>query len=146
MTYDDLAAMLAPVGLPINMPGQTTAALPCIAINPAGIGTEAGFSFLWDECDIRIAVPAGQNNPAMFATCRDLTVRVWRQLWGTPVQVDDEGLIFGELEADPPQLFFQLSVRFPGEDLCDVPTEPPLYLTDRLWNNLTDSVGDLLTQ
>jgi len=146
MTYDDLAAMLEPVGLPINMPGQQTKALPCIAINPAGLGTENGFAFLWDECDIRVVVAASSNDPAMFSTCRDLTVRTWRQLWGTQVQVDDDGLVFGELDADPPQIYFQLSVRFPGDELCDIPDGPPFYLTDRLWNNLTDSVGDLLTQ
>ena len=126
MTYDDLAAMLEPVRLPIVMPGELTAALPCIALDPVGMGTADGFSFLYEECDVKVLVALNENNPAKFQEVHDYTVEVWRCLWGTQVQVDDDGPLFGQIEQDPAALYFQLSVRFPGEDLCPEPVVAPV--------------------
>ena len=145
MTYDDLVALLEPVGIPVMEPGAQTSALPCIAIEPIGMGTEAGYSWLYDECEIKVIVPMAQNNGRQFELLRDYTVEVWRQLWGTKVQVDSDGPLFGEAETDPASLFFQLTVRFPGEDLCRVDPMLPSYLTDQDGNFLTTIAGDLLT-
>lgn len=133
MTYTDLIQMLEPVGLPIVGPGEITKALPCLTVEPVGMGTADGFSWLYDEAEIKAVVPLNQNNPKQFYELRAYTVAVWRQLWGTPVQVDSDGPLFGEIDTDPPSLFFTLSVRFPSDDLCDtpaLPTPPGRTLTD----------------
>jgi len=128
MTYDDLVELLEPVGLPIVKPGEQTKALPCLAINPVGMSTADGFAFLYEECEIRVLVPMNENNANQFFVLHDYTVDVWKAMFGTQVQVDDDGPLFGE-DTDPPALYFQLSVRFPGESLCPVPQGVPPTIT-----------------
>ena len=135
MTYTDLIQMLEPIGLPIAEPGVTTRKLPCIAIDPVGMGTADGYSWLYEECDIHVVVPMAQNNAKQFYELHAYTVQVWQQLWGSAVQVDEDGPLYGSTDSDPAQLFFTLSVRFPGSDLCADPLPVPAGLT------LTDESG-----
>ncbi len=107
MTYDDLIDLLEPVGLPIAKPGEQTKALPCLSINPVGMATADGFAFLYEECEIRVLVPMNENNANQFFVLHDYTVDVWKAMFGTQVQVDDDGPLFGE-DTDPPALYFQL--------------------------------------
>ena len=118
MTYDDLIELLEPVGLPIVAPGEQTKALPCLAINPVGMGTADGFAFLYEECELRVLYPMNQNNSTQFFELHDATVEVWKAMFGTKVQVDDDGPLFGE-DTEPPALYFQLGIRFPGNVLCE---------------------------
>ena len=143
MTYDDLIALLEPIGLPIVEPGVVTKALPCISVEPTGMSTADGFAYLYNDCDIKVMVPLGQNNPAQFDLLHAYTIDVWRVLFGTHVQVDDDGPLFGE-DTDPQALFFQLSVRFPGETLCPVKEGIPPTITTLTLNPI--NVGSYFEQ
>ena len=133
MRYAELVQVLEPVGLPIVEPGVTTRKMPCISVEPTGMALSGGYSWVWDRCDIAIRVPLAENNAKQFYELRSYTVAVYRQLWGTQVQIDDEGPLFGSTETDPASLSFTLSVQFPSDDLCDeppLPAPPGITLTD----------------
>ena len=118
MTYAELATLLKPLGLPVVEPGDSGQALPAIVIQPDGMAPELGFSWLYEEAEIRVLYPLASNNPAQFESCRAMTAQVWQTLWGTPVQADEDGPIFADTFTDPPSFGYSLNVRFPGADLC----------------------------
>ena len=118
MTYDELASLLQPVGLPVVTPGESGQALPAIVIQPDGMAPQAGYSWLYEEAEIRVLYPLASNNPAQFEQCRRSAVLVWKGLWGTAVQADEDGPIYADTFTDPPSFGYSLNVRFPGDDLC----------------------------
>lgn len=119
MTYAELGIILEQLGLPVVLPGGSGDALPAIVVQPDGMAPEAGFSWLYDECEIRVLYPLAQNNPAQFELAHGMAAQVWHLLWGTNVQADEEGPVYASDQTDPPSFGYSLNVRFPGADLCD---------------------------
>lgn len=119
MTYDDLAAALAPVGLAVVMPGAPDKALPCISIEPTAISIQAGIRAAFESVDVAIRYPLSQNNVNQFEQLNASTYAAIGALLGSQFLIDPEIPLFGEADAGVPQFKYVIGVVFPGaHDVC----------------------------
>jgi len=123
VNYADLADMLAPVGLTVLLPGEATAALPNITLEPLGMSLMPGVQTTFDRCNISIRYPMGTGDPATFDKARTSTAAAIAQLKGTAVVLEADVDILGEADIPVPVFKFQISAAFPGIGLC--PDPPP---------------------
>ena len=97
MGYDDLATMLAPVGLTVVQPGGATAALPCITLEPLGLSLLPGVQVCFDRCNISVRYPIGSGDPASFDKARTSTAEAIACLKGTEVVLEADVNILGPI-------------------------------------------------
>ena len=121
MNYADLADMLAPVGLTVLQPGQATAALPCITLEPLGMSLLPGVQVTFDRCNISVRYPIGTGDPASFDKARTSTAAAIGCLKGTEVVLEADVNILAENDVPTPVFKFQISAAFPGIGLCPDP-------------------------
>ena len=124
VTYDDLAATLAPVGLTVYKPGEPGQALPCISLEPLGMSLLPGVLTTFDRCNIAVRYPMGSGDPANFDKARTATAAAIGCLKGTAVVLEADVDILSEADIPNPIFKFQISAAFPGISLCP-DTEPP---------------------
>ena len=125
MTYDDLAAMLEPIGVTVVLPGGT-AALPCITLEPTGFSLLPGVREVFDTVNIAVRYPLGQGDPKQWADCRATTIAVVAALKGTQVALETDVPIFGEADVQQPCVKYVVAAMFPGGSLCPEVTPVPL--------------------
>ena len=120
VTYDELAAMLTPVGLTIVLPGEPDKALPCISIEPTAITLVPGVRVGWESANVNVRYPLAINNVSQFAKCNESAYKVLRALLGTNVLVGDQTPLFGDADNSTPAFRYQIEVSFPGpHDICN---------------------------
>jgi len=115
--------MLAPVGLKVLLPGEATAALPCISLEPLGLSLMPGVQTTFDRCNISVRYPLGTGDAATFEKARESTAAVIGCLKGSQVTLEADVDILGESDIPVPVFKFQISAAFPGIGLC--PDPPP---------------------
>ena len=125
MTYDELGALLEPLGFPIVYPGETDAALPCFLLNPLGITIFENYPVAYEIVEVSARVPLDQNNPAHWEACRLMAYAAMSAFMGTPVQFDAETEVSTTLDTNPQQIVYTLTVQFPGEPIY----KEDVYLT-----------------
>ena len=118
MNYADLADMLVPVGLTVLQPGQATAALPCITLEPLGMSLLPGVQVTFDRCNISVRYPIGTGDPASFDAARTSTAAAIGCLKGTEVVLEADVDILADNDVPTPVFKFQISAAFPGIGLC----------------------------
>lgn len=119
MTYDDLVAILTPLGYRIVLPGETDVALPCIFLNPQGIRIEENFPVAWEVCAISSRVPLAQNNPAQWDEARTMMYQIMNAFRGEQVRFDTEIEVEALEDTNPPQLGYLMLAEFPGNPICE---------------------------
>ena len=118
-TYTELADLLKPIGLPIQLPGAPDTALPNITLEPTGISMLPGVRVGWETANISIRYPLSQNNANQFDKLNENTYRVLQILMGTEYLIDANVPLFGDSDLNPPSFHYQISVTFPGaHDVC----------------------------
>jgi len=124
VNYADLADMLAPVGLTVLQPGEATAALPCISLEPLGFSLLPGVATTFDRCNISVRYPIGSGDPATFDQARTSAAAAIALLKGTAVVLEADVDILADNDLPTPVFKFQISVAFPGISLCPDPADP----------------------
>ena len=126
MTYAELVAIIEPLGYPIAMPGESNVTLPCFQLNPQGITLEEGFPVAYEICEINARVPMDQNNPAQWDESRRMIYGLMNEFMGGPVMFDAEIEVTSDVDLEPPQIWYSMTVQFAGEPIC----EPTVLLID----------------
>ena len=121
VTYDELAARLAPIGLPVVLPAVSEYTLPCITLEPNGAEIREGNALAWENCTISVRYPLAQNNVGQFDACQRDAYAVFAQLIGSPFIVGTAAL-FGAPDIDQPAMLYAFDCTFPG----------PYSITDRI--------------
>ena len=124
LSYDDVAELLAVVGLPVFLPGEPTAAYPALTMEPQAIVLVDALPVAFDSCEIHVRYPAGSNNSAQWDACRTSTYAVIAAFRNTPVAIEDPEILasFDE-ETKPNTIQYVVAVTFPGLPICE-PIEP----------------------
>jgi hypothetical protein len=118
-TYTDLRDLLAPIGLPVQMPGAPDVALPAITLEPTGISMLPGIRVGWETANVAIRYPLSHNNANQFDNLNADTYHVLRILIGSEFLVESDVPLFGDSDLNPPSFRYQVSVTFPGaHDVC----------------------------
>lgn len=117
VTFDDLAEVIAGAGLPVSMPGETGAALPCVQLVPRAMQLHPGNRFAYHVCDVVIVFPLTPFGP-QFDALETATVDVLQALTGTSYQLDPTILHGADPAAEPPYQSNTIDVRFVGPDVC----------------------------
>ena len=124
LTYQDLADLLAVVGLPVFLPGAPTAAYPAITLEPQAIVLIDALPVAFDSCEVHIRYPLGENNPAQWDACRTSTYEVIAALQNTPVGIDPSLEASWDDETTPETMQYVALVTFPGQPICEPIPEP----------------------
>ena len=120
LSYDDVAELLAVVGLPVFLPGEPTAAYPAITMEPQAITLIEALPVAFDSVEIHVRYPAGANNPAQWDACRTSTYAAVAAFRNTPVAIEDPEILasFDE-ETTPNTIQYVIAVTFPGLPICE---------------------------
>lgn len=127
-TLADIAAMLEPVGIPINYPGDTVTALPCVQMNHGDLEIRPGGRAVFSTVDLIVAVEVGHAEHS-HATLQQLTVRVINLLLAGGYQGEFDGTLppAGDPNTDPPWIGRRISLTFHA---FNVGPEPSAYTNE----------------
>ena len=117
-TYTELADALAPVGLPVRMPGASDTALPCITLEPTGITIIDGARVGFETCNVVVRFPLSEGNQSQFDNANVAAYAALAVLLGSRFPVDPDIPLVGNAQTEPPSFAYQIAVTFAGRDIC----------------------------
>jgi hypothetical protein len=130
MTYDELIALLEPLGYPIAAPTEQNVGLPAITIEPVGMTLVDQWPVLFEVAEISARTHLDQGNFGAWEKSREMAYEIIGTFRGTKVQIADPTMpIEANLETSPASIRTVITVTFPGLDICTTepaPPEPPV--------------------